>query len=120
MNPDKPLICSAIGRWKVVGSGAPERSRTPNPQIRSLVLYPVELRALMPGRGQLVRRRGRQHLRHPFPQGKLHTGTVHRGGGLTIAADRLRWGLTGGFAREKLRDGRYGDTHCAAGGHSRS
>src|SRR5215469_3880058 len=25
--------------------GAPERSRTPNPQIRSLVLYPVELRA---------------------------------------------------------------------------
>ena len=26
--------------------GAPERSRTPNPQIRSLVLYPIELRAL--------------------------------------------------------------------------
>ena len=26
--------------------GAPERIRTPNPQIRSLVLYPVELRAL--------------------------------------------------------------------------
>ncbi len=25
--------------------GAPERIRTPNPQIRSLVLYPVELRA---------------------------------------------------------------------------
>ena len=25
--------------------GAPERSRTPNPQIRSLVLYPIELRA---------------------------------------------------------------------------
>ena len=34
--------------------GAPERSRTPNPQIRSLVLYPVELRALsLPqGRGE--------------------------------------------------------------------
>ena len=27
------------------GLGAPERSRTPNPQIRSLVLYPIELRA---------------------------------------------------------------------------
>jgi hypothetical protein len=26
-------------------AGAPERSRTPNPQIRSLVLYPIELRA---------------------------------------------------------------------------
>jgi|HubBroStandDraft_4_1064222.scaffolds.fasta_scaffold2517606_1 hypothetical protein len=26
-------------------NGAPERIRTPNPQIRSLVLYPVELRA---------------------------------------------------------------------------
>ena len=25
--------------------GAPERIRTPNPQIRSLVLYPIELRA---------------------------------------------------------------------------
>ncbi len=26
--------------------GAPERSRTPDPQIRSLVLYPAELPAL--------------------------------------------------------------------------
>lgn len=25
-------------------NGAPEETRTPNPQIRSLVLYPVELR----------------------------------------------------------------------------
>jgi hypothetical protein len=31
-----------LSLWKI---GAPERSRTPNPQIRSLVLYPVELRA---------------------------------------------------------------------------
>ena len=30
-------------------NGAPEEIRTPNPQIRSLVLYPVELRA--PGLG---------------------------------------------------------------------
>jgi hypothetical protein len=28
--------------WK---AGAPEETRTPNPQIRSLVLYPIELRA---------------------------------------------------------------------------
>ena len=32
--------CSGVG-------GAPEGIRTPNPQIRSLVLYPVELRALI-------------------------------------------------------------------------
>ena len=36
---------STIG-WEAIGKiGAPERSRTPNPQIRSLVLYPIELRA---------------------------------------------------------------------------
>ena len=29
-------------------SGAPEEIRTPDPQIRSLVLYPAELRALIP------------------------------------------------------------------------
>ena len=28
--------------------GAPEEIRTPDPQIRSLVLYPAELRALIP------------------------------------------------------------------------
>ena len=28
------------------GNGAPEEIRTPDPQIRSLVLYPAELRAL--------------------------------------------------------------------------
>jgi hypothetical protein len=30
-------------------TGAPEETRTPNPQIRSLVLYPIELRALSGG-----------------------------------------------------------------------
>jgi len=30
------------------GSGAPERIRTSDPQIRSLVLYPAELRAPRP------------------------------------------------------------------------
>ncbi len=29
-------------------TGAPEEIRTPDPQIRSLVLYPAELRALIP------------------------------------------------------------------------
>src|SRR5918911_1117173 len=33
------------------------------------------------------------------------------------AADLLRWGLTGGLARETLRDGRPCDSHGAAGGH---
>jgi hypothetical protein len=28
-------------------NGAPEEIRTPDPQIRSLVLYPAELRALL-------------------------------------------------------------------------
>jgi hypothetical protein len=46
----RPLITPCIpgNLWHSVAygkSGAPERSRTPNPQIRSLVLYPVELRA---------------------------------------------------------------------------
>jgi hypothetical protein len=31
-------------------NGAPEEIRTPDPQIRSLVLYPAELRALLPFR----------------------------------------------------------------------
>ncbi len=33
-------------RMVLVLGGAPEGSRTPNPQIRSLVLYPIELRTL--------------------------------------------------------------------------
>ena len=31
-----------------LSDGAPEEIRTPDPQIRSLVLYPAELRALIP------------------------------------------------------------------------
>jgi hypothetical protein len=31
---------------RACGFGAPEEIRTPDPQIRSLVLYPAELRAL--------------------------------------------------------------------------
>ena len=33
------------GLWNMKGNGAPERIRTSDPQIRSLVLYPAELRA---------------------------------------------------------------------------
>src|SRR5262245_39332565 len=48
------------GSDSVMGSGAPERSRTPNPQIRSLVLYPIELRArLRPPSASGVPDRGR-------------------------------------------------------------
>jgi hypothetical protein len=56
--PDAYLSLISIGAYFCVRSldvsnslsrlqenGAPERSRTPNPQIRSLVLYPIELRA---------------------------------------------------------------------------
>jgi hypothetical protein len=35
--------------------GAPEEIRTPDPQIRSLVLYPAELRALAPGNDKTPR-----------------------------------------------------------------
>src|ERR1700688_4138478 len=36
---------------RVLSAGAPGEIRTPDPQIRSLVLYPAELRALMPPPG---------------------------------------------------------------------
>src|SRR5246127_3280351 len=35
--------------------GAPEEIRTPDPQIRSLVLYPAELRARCASRGKALR-----------------------------------------------------------------
>jgi hypothetical protein len=39
--------------------GAPEEIRTPDPQIRSLVLYPAELRALGASYGQWAAIRAR-------------------------------------------------------------
>ena len=56
-------------------NGAPERIRTSDPQIRSLVLYPAELRALLEARsyiGELCQRQappgpGRGRARHPRP-----------------------------------------------------
>ena len=39
----KPSFCNG---GTCYGRGAPEEIRTPDPQIRSLVLYPAELRAL--------------------------------------------------------------------------
>src|ERR1700690_3877005 len=38
-------VCGVSGR---LGNGDPGGSRTPNPQIRSLMLYPVELRGHPP------------------------------------------------------------------------
>src|SRR5436305_14433668 len=96
--------------------GAPERSRTPNPQIRSLVLYPVELRALMPCRGRHAGGEGGNNYASPPPmarssghlpggkvirapsRGQGNPGKPHRDG-LTIAADPLRWDRIGGLAR---------------------
>ena len=40
---------------KPLKSGAPEEIRTPDPQIRSLVLYPAELRALASAQGPVPR-----------------------------------------------------------------
>src|SRR5207248_8299845 len=48
--------------------------------------------------------------------GQGNPGKPHRDG-LTIAADPLRWDRIGGLAREKTRDGRYGDNERAAAGH---
>ena len=44
---EEPLAAKRfeLGLQIIERIGAPERSRTPNPQIRSLVLYPIELRA---------------------------------------------------------------------------
>ena len=50
-------VLLANGLVLLVENGAPGKTRTSNPQIRSLVLYPIELRA-QPARG-LIARRGR-------------------------------------------------------------
>jgi hypothetical protein len=62
--------------------GAPEKIRTPDPQIRSLVLYPTELRALLAnGAGESLPQRcnrsghgsslaGSTYLRVRFDKGK--------------------------------------------------
>jgi hypothetical protein len=52
--------------------GAPERSRTPNPQIRSLVLYPIELRARA---AELAGVAGHNYS-SPMRQGKADRGTA--------------------------------------------
>src|ERR1700743_2327213 len=39
------IVTHRIDTAKLLISGAPEEIRTPDPQIRSLVLYPAELRA---------------------------------------------------------------------------
>ena len=44
--PDVSLPFKALAGWmREKQDGAPEEIRTPDPQIRSLVLYPAELRA---------------------------------------------------------------------------
>ena len=52
--------CQNHRRPRFAPHGAPERIRTPNPQIRSLVLYPIELRVHAEGGG----------LAEPLPPGK--------------------------------------------------
>ena len=48
----EPPLRDTVAAKKIAGSaknGAPERIRTSDPQIRSLVLYPAELRARLEG-----------------------------------------------------------------------
>ena len=51
--PNCPEHLSAI-RYVIDFIGAPEEIRTPDPQIRSLVLYPAELRARPVDGGRVV------------------------------------------------------------------
>src|SRR5678815_3565868 len=44
----------SIGGSEIARVGAPGRTRTPNPQIRSLMLYPIELRAQRARTRQLI------------------------------------------------------------------
>src|SRR5262245_31008357 len=51
------------------GGGAPEEIRTPDPQIRSLVLYPAELRALLAHRAGNAPGPAKAGGNGPFPIG---------------------------------------------------
>src|SRR5438874_12562940 len=73
-------------------NGAPEEIRTPDPQIRSLVLYPAELRALAhragnaPRIGQALRERGHTYR---LRRGKARCGRLaHLATALTPAPAR--------------------------------
>ena len=53
-------------RLDLFENGTPEGIRTPNPQIRSLMLCPVELRAHVDGVGEGIRTLDRQgHILEP-------------------------------------------------------
>ena len=55
-----PSACLFAGRIHLIlfMNGAPEEIRTPDPQIRSLVLYPAELRARVADMGRRCPSRG--------------------------------------------------------------
>jgi hypothetical protein len=68
---EEPLAAKRfeLGLQIIEKIGAPERSRTPNPQIRSLVLYPIELRA--PAEC-VAAMRGGHNYSTAFGEGKAH------------------------------------------------
>jgi hypothetical protein len=74
--------------------GAPEEIRTPDPQIRSLVLYPAELRALAPGNDKTPRCQ-------PYPPGDACGVASNRSiwmaspvmSGQVFRASTAEWGL---------------------------
>ena len=82
-------------------NGALGKIRTPDPQIRSLVLYPAELRALCPARGARPRRRMAHHRRSSRCWQVLSTtpfsGCIRRRWGLCSARQRLE---SGAFTRQ--------------------
>ncbi len=53
------------GNYSQMLTGAPEEIRTPDPQIRSLVLYPAELRALNSAAGRPAHGTGHSYRLDP-------------------------------------------------------
>ena len=72
----------------IEGNGAPGKIRTPDPQIRSLVLYPAELRARESGR-TLLKSPKRRKRREELDAGDGMTGAGGRPGEATAGAGRF-------------------------------
>jgi hypothetical protein len=80
----------------MVANGAPEEIRTPDPQIRSLVLYPAELRARFslgiglcgPGRTpEQVRKVAKERFSYPLRPRLASAGSAF--GGAILASSRM-------------------------------
>jgi hypothetical protein len=87
--------------------GAPERIRTADPQIRSLVLYPAELRAQIPLPETGPRKTGHSY-RFDQPLASVEQGLIplaHAACAAQARASfsmRMRWASSAAFANEKI------------------